>query len=172
MQTLQFPVTVCLEKYVPDSQINILHNHPPSDAPSLSSAWLWCGRNLELKHSSLWLFCYVRTTSWVQRCAENVQDAGVLYPNLPLITPWKTMKYGDKWYASCHTPPCWLGKTEQGQAGIMCTLWKKKKKVAGKQTGGGGRRRSVVTLTPPLDKDLFHIHSNPETMTYQSLKSL
>lgn len=35
-----------------------------------------------------------------------------------------------------------------------------------------GDRRSVVTLSPSVDKDLFHINSNPETMTYQSLKSL
>lgn len=32
--------------------------------------------------------------------------------------------------------------------------------------------RSVMTLSPPLDKDLFHIHSNLETMTYQSLAGL
>lgn len=43
------------------------------------------------------------------------------------------------------------------------------KKVPGKHPGDG---RSVLTLSPTVDKDLFHIHSNPETMTYQSLKSL
>lgn len=63
-------------------------------------------------------------------------------------------------------------KQSRGRQVSCAPCEKKKKKVAGKQTGGGGRRRSVVTLTPPLDKDLFHIHSNPETMTYQSLKSL
>lgn len=62
-------------------------------------------------------------------------------------------------------PPCWLGKIKQDSRYHLQPV----KKVPGKHPGD---RRSVVTLSPPVDKDLFHIHSNPETMTYQSLKSL
>lgn len=43
------------------------------------------------------------------------------------------------------------------------------KKVAAKHPGDV---RSAMTLSPTRDKDLFNIHSNPETMTYQSLNSL
>lgn len=66
----------------------------------------------------------------------------------------------------------WAKQSRGRQVSCAPCEEKKKKLLVSKPGGGGDRRRSVVTLTPPLDKDLFHIHSNPETMTYQSLKSL